>query len=267
MESPPPPTASAAPTSNPASGLNEVGALRALVLAIRTRIISGLLLALPIALTFWILYWLYSSLQAIVLGPMTRLYVSIRHVDPPPWWDRWAAPPIAAALILVLLYLLGLFVRSSALAAVDWVLFRVPVVTTIYRALRNVSQSLANQMQKQQYQRVVLVEFPHPGIRALAFVTNTLQDAATGQTILCVCVLTGVMPPAGFTLYVPEDKVIDVAWSANECLQAILSGGMTSPASIHFFNGQVVPGGTGPIIDTRGKPIEPQHPAPEAAQE
>ena len=32
---------------------------------------------------------------------------------------------------------------------------------------------------------------------ALAFVTNSLRDVATGKTILSVCVLTGVFPPPG----------------------------------------------------------------------
>ena len=44
---PPPP-----PIGPPDPHLNEVGAIRALLRAIRTRIMSGLVLALPIALTF-----------------------------------------------------------------------------------------------------------------------------------------------------------------------------------------------------------------------
>lgn len=249
--------------SGPIPHPDEIGALRSLALAVRTRIITGLLLALPIALTFWILYWLYSTLQAMVLTPMTHLYVYVRQEPAPLWWDRWIAPPIAAFLILVLLYIMGLLVRTSVLRAVEWVLLHVPVVTPIYRALRNVSQSVASQMQTQRAQRVVLVEFPHPGLRALAFVTNTLHDTQTGRTILCVCVLTGVMPPAGFTLYVPEESVTEVDWSVNQCLQAILSGGITSPASIQFFAGPHVSGAHGPIIDAHGHPIEPPTQAPE----
>ena len=77
----------------------------------------------------------------------------------------------------------------------DWVLLHVRVVTTIYRAVSNVVQSLGDQGKGPRFQRVVLVEFPHPGMRALAFVTNALRDATTDRTILCVCVLTGVVPP------------------------------------------------------------------------
>ncbi|SIO66630.1 Uncharacterized membrane protein [Singulisphaera sp. GP187] len=242
--------------------LNEIGAMQAMVKAIRTRVLTGLILALPIALTLWIVYWLYSTIQGIVLLPTGRLTAKLFQNGPPPfWWENVVAPFLGVVVVLCFLYVLGLLVHSSLLRAVDWVLLRVPVVTTIYKALTNVAQSLSNQMQSSPSKRVVLVEFPHPGMRALAFVTNTLTDPTTNQTILCVCVLTGVMPPAGFTLHVPEESVTNLDWSVNQALQAILSGGMTSPGVIHFSNGLHVAATGGPLIDPHGNPIEPEHAA------
>jgi len=231
--------------------LNEVGPLRAAVRSIRTRILSGLFLALPIALTFWIVYWLYTTILGIALTPVARL-TSHLYVgrEPPLWWERVGAPVFGILIVLLCLYILGLLVHTSLLRAVNWVLLHVPIVTPIYKALTNVVQSLSNQMQSSKTQRVVLVEFPHPGSRALAFVTNTLKEPTTGQTILCVCVLTGVMPPAGFTLYVPEPSVINLDWTVNQALQAILSGGMTSPSFIHYSHKGLSP-------NPQGAPIEP----------
>ncbi|WP_406697237.1 DUF502 domain-containing protein [Singulisphaera sp. Ch08] len=255
MEPVPPPTEIAS------DHLNEIGAMQAMVKAIRMRILSGLLLALPIALTLWIVYWLYSTVQGIVLIPMGRLTTYLSGETPTPsfWWEGVVAPFIGVVTVLCFLYVLGLLVHSSLLRAVHWVLLHVPIVTTIYKALTNVAQSLGNQMKGSPSKRVVLVEFPHPGLRALAFVTNTLKDPATNQTILCVCVLTGVMPPAGFTLYVPEESVTNLDWSVNQALQAILSGGMTSPSVIHFSNGLHVDTTGGPLIDSHGNPITPEH--------
>ena len=228
--------------------------------AIRTRIISGLILALPIVLTFWIIYWLYSTLKQLLLDPIAwaiRSLYSVRHVgDLPDWWDRFAAPLVSIMLVLAVLYALGLIVPSRLHRAVDWVLLRLPLVTTIYKAIRNVFHSLENQVQSNRFQRVVLVEFPHPGMRSLAFVTNSLLDVATGKTILCVCVLTGVVPPSGFTMFVPEEGVTDLSWSVNQTLQAILSGGITVPATIPFTGGPRMQAATGPIIDAQGHPIE-----------
>lgn len=237
---------------------DEAGALRALIDSLRTQIISGLILALPIALTFWIIYQLYLFLHNAFLDPggqVVRYLLGFREgFNPDGVWARYVSPPIAVGLALGLLYMLGLFARTGLRRVLDWVLLRLPVVTTIYKALSNVFQSLEAQRKGSTFQRVVLIEFPHPGSKALAFVTKTLRDASSDRTILCVCVLTGVIPPAGFTLYVPEDRVTDVDWSVNQALQAILSGGITTPPVIHYSRGIDVPP-TGPIVDTSGHPI------------
>ena len=243
--------------------LDGSSAVRALVDSMRTRIISGLILALPIALTFWIIYQLYLTLNKTILEPATgvvRILLGYREgFNPNGTWERYVSPLIAIFLVGSLLYVLGLFARSGLRRALDWVLLHLPGVTTIYKALSSVFQSLESGGQGSAFQRVVLVEFPHPGMKALGFVTKTLADASTGKAILCVCVLTGVVPPAGFTLYVPETDVTDVDWSVNQALQAIISGGINTPTVIHYAQGLKVPP-TGPIVDPQGHPIS--HPEP-----
>ena len=104
------------------------------------------------------------------------------------------------------------------------------------------------------FKRVVLVEFPHPGVRSLGLVTNSLRDVATGRTILTVYIMTGFMPPAGFTLFVPEQAVTNIAWNVNDTLQAIISAGITTPPTIHYSEGlkTPLPTGEGPIVNAHG---------------
>lgn len=235
----------ALPPFEPSDQTPETGVGRGLLSSIQSRIMSGLILALPIALTFWIVFWLYSTLRAVVLDPTAAMVQRLlgRELNHPLgfWWNQVVSPAIAMVLVLTFLYFLGLFVRSRLHRSIDWVMLRVPVVTTIYKGLSNVFQSLGEHLQQgRQFKRVVLVPFPHAGARSLAFVTNTLKDATTGRSIVCVCVLTGVMPPTGFTLFVPEDSVTDIDWSVNQTLQAIVSGGITAPESIHYFQGAVL---------------------------
>jgi uncharacterized membrane protein len=213
--------------------------IHAVLRSIQNRILSGLILALPIVLTIWIVYSIYVTLQGMVLEPVSKFvshYVIGDDSAPLPfWWRRVIAPLIAVSGVLTLLYFLGYLVRSRVMRLVDWVLLHVPGVTTIYQALQNLMQSLDSQRQAAKFKRVVLVTFPHPGMRSLGVVTNSLKDAASGRTILCVCVLTGVFPPTGFTLFVPEEEVTDIDWTVNQSLQAIVSGGITSPASVGYY--------------------------------
>ena len=78
--------------------------------------------------------------------------------------------PVRRALLLVVLslYVLGLFVQSRLYGMIDWFLMRVPVVTTIYGAMRNLFAALDRQARPPQFKRVVLVEFPQPGMRRWA---------------------------------------------------------------------------------------------------
>ena len=48
----------------------------------------------------------------------------------------------------------------------------------------------------------------------------------------------------------------NIAWSVNETLQAILSGGITTPSTIHFFEGLPTPlvSAAGPIVDNHATP-------------
>jgi uncharacterized membrane protein len=232
----------------------------------RNRLIGGLIFALPIAITFSIVYWLLLTLERFVLNPLatltTRMQAYIRHYPAlenlPPWWYDVASPLLAIFLGILTLYFLGLALRSWVYRLIEWFLMRVPIVNMIYRAVRNVVVSLGSQLQGGAgFQRVVLVEFPHPGLRSLGLVTNSLRDVATGRTILTVYIMTGFMPPAGFTLFVPEESVTNIAWNVNDTLQAIISAGLTTPPTIHYTEGlrTPLPAGGGPIVDAHGKAL------------
>jgi uncharacterized membrane protein len=229
----------------------------------RTRLIGGLIFALPIAITFSIVYWMLITLQSFVLNPLAKvtawLQAYFRHYPAleslPGWWYDIVSPLLAILLGIGTLYFLGLALQSWVYRWVEWMMMKVPVVNTIYRAVSNVVRSLGSQLQSGGgFKRVVLVEFPHPGMRSLGLVTNSLRDVTTGRTILTVYIMTGIMPPAGFTLFVPEDSVTNIAWNVNDTLQAILSGGITTPPTIHFDEGlrTPLPAGGGPIVDAHG---------------
>ena len=68
--------------SNPTAGAGPPGTRqmdaelpkhRALVQHIKGRMIGGLLLVLPILITLWVIYWLYSTLEKNVVDPIALL--------------------------------------------------------------------------------------------------------------------------------------------------------------------------------------------------
>ncbi|HMF14263.1 MAG TPA: DUF502 domain-containing protein [Gemmataceae bacterium] len=215
-------------------------------LSIRGRILGGLMLVLPVLITLWVIYWLYSTLEKFVIDPLALLVLwQVRGRQPdmelPFWFEAYAAPLIAILVALLLLYGLGFFVRSRLRRAIDWVLLRVPVISVVYDGVRKVFRALEKQPGRQRPQRVVLVSFPHPGTRVPAFVTSTCRDVETQKIILCVYVPTTPVPTSGYFLLVPEEDVIELNWSSDQALQAIISAGLTAPPEVRYFKTDLAP--------------------------
>jgi uncharacterized membrane protein len=214
--------------------------------AIRARIFGGLLLVLPILVTFWVIHWLYSGLETYVIDPLAQLVLwKVQGRQPetelPPWFEMYAAPLIALLVVLLLLYGLGFFVRSRLRRVLDWFLLRLPVISVVYNGVRKVMQALEGQPGRQRPQRAVLVAFPHPGMRVPAFVTGTCRDVETQKVILCVYVPTTPVPTSGYFLLVPEDEVTELNWTPEQALQAIISAGLTAPPEVRYFKTGLAP--------------------------
>jgi uncharacterized membrane protein len=212
---------------------NRVGGLR----TIRNRIIAGLFVVLPLFITYAVIRWLYDTLYVIALGPISRylkLYWSSGNENPS--WILDASFSLAAlAAVLAILFVAGMFFRSRLHRAVDWVLSNVPGVNTVYSAVNNVFSAISESHDGQgKFKRVVLVEFPHPGMKAPAFVTGESTDVETGNRILCVYVPTTPVPTSGYMLMVEEKDVVDLNWDLEETLQAIVSGGITVPKKVTY---------------------------------
>jgi uncharacterized membrane protein len=230
------------PTQAPsgAPGISGVPALTRLWYGIRNRVFEGFLVILPILVTFWIIHWLFKGLQNYVIDPLAVLVIwKARQLQTAPelpyWFETYAAPVIAIILAFVILYCCGTLAHSWLRRSVDRVMLRVPGVSHIYDAVRNVLESLAKPSGQTSIQRVVLVSFPHPGMRVPAIVTSTCRDIATEKTLLCVYIPTTPVPGSGFFLIVPEEEATELNWDVQQALQAIFSGGLTAPPNITYY--------------------------------
>jgi uncharacterized membrane protein len=207
---------------------------------IRNRLIEGILVLLPILITFWMLWWLYSLLDRYAIHPLAALVLLKTRLLPvteelPYWFETYGAPLIGGALALVIVYCCGILAHSRVRRLVDEVLLRLPVVSHLYDGVRNVFQCFNKSGEKQPTpQRIVLVPFPHPGMRLPAIVTAVSRDIATDRVVLCVYVPTTPIPTSGFFLMIPEDEVTELNWNVQQTLQAIISGGLTAPPHVSY---------------------------------
>ncbi|GIW89478.1 MAG: membrane protein [Isosphaeraceae bacterium] len=220
-------------TQSPGSGAT---ARYPLLAAIRRRIISGLIFALPVAITIWVVYWLISTIQAVVLDPVAWLVRSLVRPEQieamPDWWRRFVSPLAAGILVLVFLYFLGYFGRTRLYRALEWVILRVPIVTVIYKAVRSVFASLDQRRPSEKFKRVVLIPFPNREAMAPAFVTRAVEETGSGRRVLIVYVPYAPLPTQGILVAVPEDQVVDLDWDVNQMMQVVISFGLSAPATM-----------------------------------
>ena len=227
---------------------------------IRNRLIAGLFVVLPFVITFIVVKWLYDSIVSVVISPVASWLQGIWFPDAEESWVISTFSFVAACgLVLGLLFLAGMFFRSRTHRFVDWFFSNVPGVSTVYSAVSNVFEAISTtQQSEERFKRVVLVQFPHPGMKVPAFVTSECKDQNTGRRILCVYVPTTPVPTSGYMLLVPEDEVVAVNWDLQETLQAIVSGGITVPDEVIYDMPAKESKPRLPTVDAGRSPAQPE---------
>ena len=148
----------------------------------------------------------------------------------------WFQDALAVLIVLFGLLMLGAVGRAvigrRLLAAFDAVMARIPLIQSIYGASRKLIQTIQTRPEGQQ--RVVLIEFPSPGMRAVGLVTRTFLDPETGREIAAVYVPTTPNPSSGYVELVPAAELVPLDWSVNDALTFIISGGAVAPDHLAF---------------------------------
>ena len=122
-------------------------------------------------------------------------------------------------------------VGRRLLRRVDRLMNTVPLARTIYGASRTFIDSF-NTESPQGGQRVVLLEFPTPEMRAVGFVTATFHASDTGEELAAVYVPTTPNPTSGYVEIVPTARLVWLDWTTNDAMSFIVSGGAVTPKSL-----------------------------------
>ncbi len=188
---------------------------------LRTQFIAGILVVVPIGASILVLVWIFSAIDNI-LQPLVSAI-----------WHR-TIPGVGFATTLVLIYLAGVIatnvVGKRLVHYGESLLSRVPVFRQIYTGVRQVLESFATP-DKTGFMKVVLVEFPRKGMRAIGFITNELTDKS-GEKLLSVFIPTAPNPTTGFLQIMREEEVVRTGISAEDALRMVVSVGSMTPEGL-----------------------------------
>ena len=194
---------------------------------LRTKIFAGILVILPLGITFLVLKFVFNTLDNII-GPL------IPHVTIYPFNQEFSIPGLGIIGFFFLLYLIGL-ITTNVLGRklVTWgdrLFTTIPVVKNIYAASKQLTDAFSA-TRKGSFRQAVYVEFPQGGNYMLGFVTNELT-VLEDQKRVAVFVPKAFIPPQGFLLFLPREKVFLSPLTIEEAIKAIMSVGIVIPQNL-----------------------------------
>jgi uncharacterized membrane protein len=158
---------------------------------------KGLILLLPIGLTFYFLFWVSASLEAL-FGSVVQLAVG----------EALYIPGTGIVLTVLLVFLVGLLAHNYFTNQLfRWFtgkLEQFPLIKVIYNPLRDLMALLPNREQGQSGQKVVLVDLQ--GVQVMGLVTREGLAEIAEPGLVSVYVPFSYML-GGMTVLVPADKV------------------------------------------------------------
>ena len=147
----------------------------------------------------------------------------------------WFSMIFGFVLVLMLVFVFGMLMRMLlGRTVVKWgerILTRIPLIRTVYVGTKQLLETLFSE-QKRKFQGTVLVQYPRPGMWAMAFVTSTIQGelkAGIQQDSVSIFLPTTPNPTSGYLLLVPRRDVVPLSMSVEDAVKYIISGGIVPP--------------------------------------
>jgi len=224
----------------------------AIGLLLRKYLIAGILVIIPIWVTWLLVEFLFRLLSSRGAPVINELAMTVQPYSPglAAWLEQaWFQSLLATVLMIVGLTAIGWLTTRVAgqrlLAFFDSLVERIPVVKMVYGGAKQLINSL--QARPDGVQRVVLIDFPSPEMKTVGLVTRTFEDADTGRKLAAVYVPTTPNPTSGYLEIVPVERITSTSWTVDEAMNFIISGGIVAPTCMNFDEG--VPTEMIPTID------------------
>ena len=196
---------------------------------IRNVFITGLLITLPIALTYFILQFLFKNLDS--LSPVfTKVLIDLGAPIP----EGYRIPALGLVITLLIVLAVGWFTTNffgrRLILLGENIVGKIPFVRRIYKGSKQVVQSIAH-ADTRAFRKVVLIEFPRRGMLAIGFVTGEARGEVQKNTcdnVLNVFVPTMPNPTSGFLVFAPPEELTEIDMSIEDGVKYVVSGGIVT---------------------------------------
>lgn len=194
---------------------------------LRTYLVSGLLVLVPLSVTIYIIYATFTYLDTLlkpVLEPILE-YFGLFYIN-----------GMGLIVLLIIVILLGMIASNyfggRILNLGNSIINKIPLVNKIYKATRQISFAVIGR-QKSVFRGVVLVEYPRREMYSIGFWTEKSEGEIPlklkSKSLYHVFIPTTPNPTSGYLLIIPEQDIIFLEMNVEDALKLIISGGSVIP--------------------------------------
>ena len=194
---------------------------------LRKYIIAGLLVWLPFAATVVIIKLLIDLLDKTIL------------LLPPEWQPAtvlgFSIPGFGIILAISILLLTGMLAANlfgrKLVGFWEAILNRIPLVRSIYNAVKQISSTILDSTGKS-FRKVVMLQYPRKGVWSIGFLTNenvSTELDSVDEDLVAVFVPTTPNPTSGFIIMAPRDELTELDMTVEEGFKFIISMGVIVP--------------------------------------
>ena len=193
----------------------------------RKYFVTGLLILVPLAITVWVL--------SAVINTMDQSLLLLPENWQPQKLLGFYVPGLGTILTIAIVFLTGLLannlIGNYLVRLWERLLHRIPVVSSLYGSVKQVSDTLFSSSGNA-FRKAVLLPYPHADSWTIGFLTGVpggdVKNHLTGDFV-SVYVPTTPNPTSGFFLMIERSRVVELDMSVDAALKYIVSMGVVAP--------------------------------------
>ena len=213
---------------------------RDVVARLRNYLLAGVIVTAPVSITLYV-SWLFIDFVDRQVTPF------IPEKYNPETYLQFGLPGLGLVVMVVVLTMIGAitagFIGRFFVRTGEQLLSRMPVVRTIYSALKQVFETVFAE-KSTAFREVVLIEYPRRGIWAIGFATGSTKGEVQNlveDEVVNVFLPTTPNPTSGFLLFLPRQDVVFLSMSVEEGVKMVISAGVVTPPDNRPVHERLIP--------------------------
>ena len=194
----------------------------------RRYFLAGILVTSPILITAYVTWLIVTFVDTQVAGMLPE---SLDFTTKLPH----QIPGIGLVISIIAITFIGAitpgFIGRTLLKAGERILNKMPVVRSIYGAIKQIMETVMS-TNSDSFREVVLVEYPRKGIWVIGFVTGETKgevQSLTKDKVINIFVPTTPNPTSGFLLFIPQKDLVYMDMKVEDAVKMVISGGIVTP--------------------------------------